>query len=139
MDKKLAVLLADTYALFLKTQNYHWHVKGLAFKSLHDLFETQYNELYEAVDMIAERIVTLGGQAPASFKQLDKLKNIDDGDSNFDAVTMLDDLAKSHQKIIDDLQVVIDALENDEGTLALLGERLASHQKMHWMLEASTK
>ena len=53
VETELAVLLADTYALYLKTQNYHWHVKGTQFKSLHELFERQYMELAAAVDEIA--------------------------------------------------------------------------------------
>ncbi len=131
--------LADTYALFLKTQNYHWHVKGISFKSLHDLFEEQYNELFAAVDEIAERIVTLGGQAPANFKALDALKTISDGDANHDAKAMLKDLAMSHQALINSLQASLDMIDNDEGTVTLLGDRLAAHQKMHWMLEASAQ
>lgn len=135
----LAAHLADTYALFLKTQNYHWHVKGISFKSLHDLFEEQYKELFVAVDDLAERIVTLGGQAPASFKALDKLASIADGDANHDAKAMLKDLADSHQALVDSLQASLDAIDDDEGTVTLLGDRLASHQKMHWMLEASAQ
>ena len=65
--KKLEIILADTYALYLKTQNYHWHVKGPQFKSLHELFEMQYRELAEAVDGVAERLLIMGHKAPATF------------------------------------------------------------------------
>ena len=81
VETELAVLLADTYALYLKTQNYHWHVKGTQFKSLHELFERQYMELAAAVDEIAERILIMGNKAPATFKEFERLKRIKDGNS----------------------------------------------------------
>ncbi len=56
----LKMVLADTYALYLKTQNYHWNVTGPNFKSLHLLFEEQYTDLAQAVDSVAERIRTCG-------------------------------------------------------------------------------
>jgi len=77
--KTLEVILADTYALYLKTQNYHWHVKGPQFKSLHELFEMQYRELAEAVDQLAERLLIMGHHAPATFTALNTLKTIKDG------------------------------------------------------------
>ena len=64
--EKLAVVLASTYTLQLKTQNFHWNVTGPNFRSLHLLFETQYNELAAAVDLIAERMRALEAQSPGS-------------------------------------------------------------------------
>ena len=55
----LEKILADSYALYLKTQNYHWNVTGAEFTSLHLLFESQYTELAEAIDEIAEKIRAL--------------------------------------------------------------------------------
>ena len=63
----LSRLLADTYTLYLKTHNFHWNVKGPMFQTLHLMFETQYNELALAVDLIAERIRALGYPAPGSY------------------------------------------------------------------------
>jgi starvation-inducible DNA-binding protein len=138
--KKLEVLLADTYALYLKTQNYHWHVKGPQFKSLHELFEMQYRELAEAVDQIAERILILGHKAPATFKEFTQLKTIKDGDSTHDANQMVTELAKDHEILVNDLnQAIKIAQENhDEGTVNILSDRVAAHEKAHWMLGAST-
>ena len=62
----LSHVLADTYTLYLKTHNYHWNVTGPLFNTLHLMFETQYNELWLAVDLIAERIRSLGSFAPGS-------------------------------------------------------------------------
>lgn len=136
---KLSVLLADTYALYLKTQNYHWHVKGPQFRSLHELFEQQYRELAEAVDEIAERILIKGHNAPASFKDFEKLKTLKEGDSNKSANDMLIELAQDHNTLVNDLNtVVVMAQENnDEGTINLISARIEEHEKSRWMLEAS--
>ena len=138
---KLCVVLANTYALYLKTQNYHWHVKGPNFKSLHELFEGQYQELAEAVDTIAERILTMGHDAPATFTQFNNLKSIKDGDSTIPANDMVQELALDNRDMSDQLNEVIQiASENhDEGTVALLSERIAAHEKAMWMLGASSE
>jgi starvation-inducible DNA-binding protein len=65
----LSRLLADTYTLYLKTHNFHWNVTGPMFQTLHLMFETQYNELALAVDLVAERIRSLGFPAPGTYKQ----------------------------------------------------------------------
>src|ERR1700679_1619831 len=67
ISEGLSRFLSDTYALYLKTQNFHWNVRGPEFYSLHLLFEKQYEELAEAVDEIAERIRALGFFTDASF------------------------------------------------------------------------
>ena len=66
----LSRLLADTYTLYLKTHNFHWNVKGPMFQTLHLMFETQYNELALAVDLIAERIRALGFPAPGTYSRV---------------------------------------------------------------------
>ncbi|WP_367607924.1 Dps family protein [Legionella sp. W05-934-2] len=136
---KMCVVLANTYALYLKTQNYHWHVKGPNFKSLHELFEGQYIELADAVDKIAERILTMGHNAPATFKQFEKLKTIKDGDSNKAANDMVLELANDNTLMSEFLNEVIQiaSKHHDEGSVALLGERIAAHEKAMWMLGAS--
>lgn len=139
--KKLEVILADTYALYLKTQNYHWHVKGPQFKSLHELFEMQYRELAEAVDQLAERILIMGHKAPATFTALNQLKTIKDGDSNHDSNQMVVELAADHLTLVKDLNngMTIAQENHDEGTVSLLTDRIAFHEKAHWMLNASSK
>lgn len=119
--RKLSVILADTYALYLKTQNYHWHVKGLQFKSLHELFEAQYKELAEAVDTLAERIVMKGHKAPATFKELDQLKRIKDGNAHLDSHEMVAELAEDHNTLVQDLNqaLVFAQTHHDEGTVNL--------------------
>jgi starvation-inducible DNA-binding protein len=137
--KNLEVVLADTYALYLKTQNYHWHVKGSQFKSLHELFEMQYQELALAVDNIAERILILGHNAPATFSAFNQLKTIKDGDSSSSANQMVSELAQDNNVLVKDLNKVIKIAQDnrDEGTVTLLSDRIAAHEKAHWMLAAS--
>src|SRR6186997_1232347 len=74
----LGKLLADTYTLYLKTHNFHWNVTGPMFQTLHLMFETQYNELALAVDLIAERIRALGHPAPGTYAEFAKLSSIKD-------------------------------------------------------------
>ena len=76
----LSRVLADTYTLYLKTHNYHWNVTGPMFNTLHLMFEEQYNELWIAVDLIAERIRSLGHPAPGTYAQFAALTSIADPD-----------------------------------------------------------
>jgi len=114
-------------------------VKGPQFKSLHELFETQYRELAEAVDQIAERILIKGHKAPATFKEYEQLKRIKDGGTSLDGHAMVTELAEDHGKLVEDLNhALLFAQEHhDEGTVALLADRVAAHEKARWMLNAS--
>ena len=134
-----AKLLADTYTLYLKTQNYHWHVRGPYFKTLHLMFEEQYIQLAAGVDILAERILTLGHSAPASFAEFNALRSIKEGDSKKTAEQMVSELCDDHQLILKDLYKVLKIAQelNDEGSTTLLGDRIAEHEKIHWMLRAS--
>ena len=136
---KLSIIMADTYALYLKTQNYHWHVKGPHFKTLHELFEAQYRELAEAVDAVAERMLMMGHKAPATFKEFERLKTIKDGDSGLTSNQMVSERATDNSTLVKDLNkaMLLAQNANDEGTVNLLSERVAVHQKAHWMLSAS--
>ena len=137
--KNLSIILADTYALYLKTQNYHWHVKGAQFKALHELFETQYLELADAVDSVAERILITGNRAPATFREFENLTQIKEGDSSISANQMVMELADDHNTLVVDLNNSLKLAQkyNDEGTSNLLSERIAAHEKARWMLNAS--
>lgn len=131
--------MADTYTLYLKTQNYHWHVKGPYFKSMHELFEVQYKELAEAIDLIAERIRALGHQAPATYKEFEQLRHIKDGDATKTGNEMIIELAHDNEILVNDLKKALASAqkEGDEGTVTLLGDRLAAHEKAIWMLNST--
>ena len=137
--RTMQVAMADTYALYLKTQNYHWHVTGPNFKTLHDLFEDQYNDLFQAVDDVAERIITLGGESPATFEEFQELTNIKPGQKSLSADKMVKDLRDDHNTIIESFRAVLHAAQkvDDEGTASVVGDRMADHEKMRWMLASS--
>jgi len=137
--EKLKILLADTYALYLKTQNYHWNVEGVNFKPLHLLFEEQYSDLTIAVDDIAERIRTLGEKAPGTFSAYNSMKTIEDGNENADAATMVKELSADQENIIKSLKNVLDVAQEigDEVTIGMVVDRIAIHEKNGWMLRSS--
>lgn len=135
----LRKVFAETYSLYLKTQNYHWNVTGLHFASLHAMFESQYEELAEAIDEIAERLRILGVPAPGTFEEIQTLTSIKSGAADQPADRMLSDLLDGHSTLIHAIGGVIRAAGdvNDEGTVGLLSERLTSHEKAAWKLKSS--
>ena len=134
----LSKLLADTYTLFLKTHNYHWNVTGPMFQPLHGVFETQYNELFEAADTIAERIRALGYPAPGSFAEFTKLTNIKEAHGVPKATEMIRDLKEGHETLARTAREIFSRAEksDDEATADLLTERVAAHEKTAWMLRS---
>ena len=93
----LSRVLADTYTLYLKTHNFHWNVTGPMFQTLHLMFETQYNELALAVDLVAERIRALGFPAPGTYKQFVELSAIKEDDGVPKAQDMIRRLVEAHE------------------------------------------
>mgnify|MGYP001555284021 CR=1 FL=1 len=135
----LEQLLADTYTLYLKTQNYHWNVTGPMFRSLHLMFEEQYIELRDAVDELAERIRALGYPAPGSFGAYSQLTTIPDGDGSIEAMDMVRQLAEGHETAARTARVVVAAAEEagDVATADLATVRIDTHEKTAWMLRAT--
>ena len=134
----LGHLLADTYTLYLKTQNFHWNVTGPMFSSLHLLFEQEYTELALAVDVIAERIRALGEFAPGSFSRYTELSRINEEQGIPAAMEMLKQLAQDQETIIATARSIIADVEqaHDEATLDLLTQRINTHEKNAWMLRS---
>lgn len=136
---ELSILLADTYALALKTQNYHWNVTGAEFYSLHLLFETQYESLHKAADELAERIRALGTYAPGGFSEFSILSSVSDAKNNITAKAMLKDLLDSHLLIVKQAKKVIALADKhaDSATVDLVVGRIEDHEKQAWMLKSS--
>lgn len=135
----LTKVLADTYTLYLKTQNFHWNVKGPMFRSLHMLFEEQYTELAMAIDEIAERIRSLGAYAPGSFRDYLELTSIEEAAGELKAEAMLEALANDQATIRKTIgQTISIASElNDDVTTDLMVRRADVHEKSEWMLRSS--
>ena len=134
----LGQLLADTYVLYVKTQNFHWNVVDARFYFLHKMLEEQYEELAEAVDLIAERIRGLGYKSPASMKQFLELTMLEEASTDLNANQMILQLAEDHQVISRSLHAKIDEGNkyHDDGTVDLFIERLRAHDKTAWMLRS---
>jgi starvation-inducible DNA-binding protein len=136
--KSLSHLLADTYTLYLKTHNFHWNVTGPMFQTLHLMFETQYNELALAVDLIAERIRALGEPAPGSYREFGKLSSIPEADGVPTAEEMIRQLVEGQEAVIRTARSGFKAVEkaNDQPTADLLTQRMQIHEKTAWMLRS---
>jgi starvation-inducible DNA-binding protein len=134
----LSHLLADTYTLYLKTHNYHWNVVGPMFNTLHLMFETQYNELALAVDLIAERIRALGEPAPATYRAFAALSAIPEDSDHPDADEMIRRLVAGQQQVVKTARSIFPVVEraNDEPTADLLTQRMQVHEKTAWMLRS---
>jgi starvation-inducible DNA-binding protein len=137
----LARVLADSYALYLKTHNFHWNVEGPRFQGLHMMFEGQYTELAGAVDEIAERIRALGQYAPGSFGQFSRLASIKDEDTVPSADDMVRRLVDDHETVTKSIHSMLPSAQEagDEVTVGLLVDRLAVHEKTMWMLRSMLK
>jgi starvation-inducible DNA-binding protein len=134
----LSHLLADTYTLYLKTHYFHWNVTGPMFNTLHLMFETQYNELALAVDLVAERIRALDVYAPGTYRDFAKLTSIKETESVPKAQDMIAELVAGHEAVCRTARSVFPSADaaSDEATADLLTQRLQVHEKTAWMLRS---
>ncbi len=137
----LTSVLADTFVLYFKTHAYHWNVTGPRFKALHEMFEEQYTELWNATDEIAERVRTLGAFLPGAYKDLLPKARLQEGGNTPDADAMVKTLAEDNRKIVDLMYPVLRIAQDagDEASADLLIGRINVHEKAAWMLESSIK
>ena len=135
----LSRLLADTYALYLTTHNFHWNVTGPMFNTLHNMFMAQYTELWNAVDPVAERIRSLGHVAPGSYAEFGKLATVPDAPSEPPrALEMVRILVQGHETVARTARGLFPLAEkaSDEPTADLLTQRLTVHEQTAWMLRS---
>ncbi|MEQ1505604.1 MAG: Dps family protein [Myxococcota bacterium] len=134
----LSRFLADTYTLYLKTHYFHWNVTGPQFNDLHAMFMVQYTELWTAVDLVAERIRSLGSPAPGSYKEFARLTRIAEADGVPKALDMVRELVEGHETACRTAREVFPIAEkaNDQVTIDLLTQRLQVHEKTAWMLRS---
>ena len=134
----LSRVLADNYSLYLKTHNFHWNVTGPMFQTLHVMFMEQYNELWLALDAIAERIRALGFPAPGTAAEYAKLSSIPETPGVPEAKEMVRLLVQGHEAVAKTARKIFPAVEkaSDEPTADLLTQRLQVHEKTAWMLRS---
>lgn len=137
----LQKVLADTFILYFKTHSFHWNVEGPHFKMLHDLFEEQYTELWQATDEIAERIRTLGDYAPNNWDDMTRHASLQPTGQTPDATAMVEILANDNKAIAETMKPVLHAAQgaDDEVTMDLMIQRMAAHEKAAWMLRSITR
>lgn len=134
----LSRVLADSYTLYLKTHNFHWNVTGPMFQTLHLMFETQYNELALAVDLVAERIRALGFPAPGTYTKFRELSAIPEDAGVPKAEDMIRKLIEGHETVARTSREAFKAAEaaNDQPSCDLLTQRMQVHEKTAWMLRS---
>jgi starvation-inducible DNA-binding protein len=132
--------LADAYLLLVKTKKFHWDVVGPQFRSLHELWEEQYETLTETIDALAERVRALGGYPVGTMQGFLEIATLKEQGGNVptapDMVTLLVD---DHEQIIRNLREHIDRSSedfHDEGTADFLTGLMEGHEEMAWMLRS---
>ena len=134
----LSRLLADSYTLYLQSHNFHWNVTGPMFQTLHVLFMEHYTEIWNALDLIAERIRSLGLPAPGTYKEFTELASIKEVEGVPSATEMIRILVAGQEAVAKTARKAFKAAEkaNDQPTCDLLTQRLQVHEKNAWMLRS---
>jgi len=133
--------LADTFALYLKTHFYHWNVEGADFYEYHKFFNKLYDELWLAVDSIAEHIRTLNEYAPGSLSRFKELTTIQDELAIPGGLGMVEKLLSDNSIVIDNLNITqkMATQAGQDGIANFLQERIDIHNKHGWMLRSTLK
>lgn len=138
----LRILLADVFALYLKTKNFHWHVSGPHFRDYHLLLDEQSDELFAITDPIAERARKLGGTALRSIGQIARLQRLSDNDADFvDAKDMLAELRQDNQALVVSLRQLHELCDEkgDVATASLIENWIDEAERRVWFLFESTR
>ncbi len=138
----LTTLVADMFALYLKTKNFHWHVSGPHFRDYHLMLDEQGDQIFATTDAIAERVRKIGGTTLRSIGQIGKLQRIPDNDADY--VTPLDMLAELRE---DNLQLTKSMREthelcekyNDVATASLIEVWIDEAERRTWFLYEATR
>jgi len=141
-SKKLADLLNDLLAnysiLYQNTRGYHWNIRGTNFFELHEKFEQLYNDLFEKIDEIAERILTLGYSPYHKFTDYLKVSRVEESDHVTKGMTAIEEILAAFQVLLTKERSILQfaAALNDEGTSALMSDYIRAQEKLVWMYSA---
>ncbi|WBT05015.1 DNA starvation/stationary phase protection protein [Brevundimonas vesicularis] len=133
----LTGLLADTFALYIKTKNFHWHVSGPHFRDYHLMLDEQSAEILSMTDPMAERARKIGGTTLRSIGQIAKEARIADNDADYvDPLDMLAELRDDNGELISRMREVHDLCDehNDVATASLLENWIDESEKRVWFL-----
>jgi len=136
-------VLADEFVLYLKTLKFHWNIEGRDFHALHIFLEEQYNQLQTIIDAVAERIRKVGHYAKGSMKEFMANASIQEHVATSSiSESMITELMADHEHLIRNTRELIDKFEekyDDAGSADFITGVMKEHEKMAWMLRASTK
>ncbi|QIG49834.1 DNA starvation/stationary phase protection protein [Nordella sp. HKS 07] len=138
----LTMLLADAFALYLKTKNFHWHVSGPHFRDYHLLLDEQAAQIYAATDDMAERARKIGGTTLRSVGHIARLQRIKDNDADYvTPLDMLAELREDNQQMLTSLREVHDLCDehNDVATASLIENWIDETERRIWFLFETTR
>ena len=134
-------LVADAFALYLKTKNFHWHVSGPHFRDYHLLLDEQATEIYNSTDILAERVRKLGARTLHSVGEVARLQSIKDNDKDFvSPADMLSELMEDNKTVIRRMRKAHEIADkhDDVATASILENFIDDAEKRNWFLfEAS--
>jgi starvation-inducible DNA-binding protein len=136
------ILLADVFALYLKTKNFHWHMSGPHFRDYHLLLDEQADQLFAMTDPIAERIRKTGGSTLRSIGHIARIQRVKDNDADYvDPLDMLAELREDNQTLAARLREVHDMVEElrDIGTASLVENWIDDTERRTWFLFESSR
>jgi len=139
--QQMKVVLASTFAFYLKAHNFHWNVEGPDFAQYHEFLGNLYEEAFGAVDPIAEHIRALNSYAPGSLARFSQLSVIDDQINIPNALKMIKELELDNNKLKEELIKAYKLAEtaNEAGLSNFLQDRIDIHAKHGWMLRSIGK
>lgn len=136
---ELNKVLADEFILYAKTRNYHWNVEGSNFMEMHKFYESQFEQLDEIIDNVAERIRQLGHYAEARLKDYLELAHIEEQEYTNEQNQQLKNLLEDHESIIMNLRKLINLFTDkhkDAGTADFVTGLMEQHEKMAWFIRS---
>jgi starvation-inducible DNA-binding protein len=145
MNEELIValkkVLADTFVMYYKAHSYHWNVEGSNFPQYHSFLNDLYEEIFGAVDTIAEHIRQIDGYTPTSLTELKSYSMISEDEDVLSAISMMNRLLDANNLVLASLMMAYQAAEQatEIGLSNFLQDRVAAHQKHGWMLKSITK
>jgi len=136
---ELNKVLADEFILYAKTRNYHWNVEGNNFMEMHKFYESQFEQLDEIIDNVAERIRQLGHYAEARLKDYLELSHLEEQEYTNEQNTQLRNLLEDHESIIMNLRKLINLFTDkykDAGSADFVTGLMEQHEKMAWFIRS---
>lgn len=138
LANRLNDLLANYSVFYQNVRGFHWNIKGEKFFELHLKFEELYNDLFNKIDEVAERILTLGEVPQHKFTDYQSISEIKESDDTSDGLSAVNQILESFQKIIAKQRILLQISGdiNDEGTNSLMSDYIREQEKLVWMYSA---